>query len=394
MKALIDSRNPASEMKLFNIGLTERILRQLWIRGIREAWIFSDSNSLSFKNEFTHRFPMTVHSIDQKSTLSLGSDNWIVLEGHGIYDDRILDLLVAAAENIRLIDSKTEFAPMTLKLCHTEITGFVSDIFERISVLSEKVKVADINSMNTYIPFLRKSYVPTLRLISKEDDLRDIENDLFEKTFKSGLEWIAIYGYKIPVRELTRLLAKTPVTPNHITAAAMVCRWGSIPLLFTHWIGIGLLLIVLFVIMDSLDGKLARMTFRFSDQADWIDHGSVLPTRLGWYAGLGWHYSDGNISSPIGLLTSIALVFIVLDDVNWLIAKRLFKRTLFDITDFDTRVHLFTHRRNDMFGMLLGYFLGVGLFSFVFICLWVFGTWLWHSFRITYAVRVLGMHNK
>ncbi|MBL7995946.1 CDP-alcohol phosphatidyltransferase family protein [bacterium] len=394
MKALIDIRNPASVLTLYDISLTERILRQLWVRGVREAWVLTDSRSLTLKTEFAYRFPMTVTTVNINDSLPEKPTDWIVLEGHGIYDDRILDLLVMATEDIRIDDSLNTTAPIAVKLHRIEMTGFLLDIFEKIKLMSKKIHSSDIRTMDVYVPFLRKSYVPTLRLVNERDNLREIENELFEKTFKSGLEWIAIYGYKIPVRELTRFCAKTLITPNQITAIAMVFRWVSIPLLFMHWIGLGLLLIVLFVILDSLDGKLARMTFRFSDQADWIDHGSVLPTRLGWYAGLGWHYSGGDYMSPVGLTTLATLVFIVSDDINWVIAKRLFKRTLFDITDFDVTVHLFTHRRNDMFVMLLGYLLGAGLYSFVFVCFWVFSTWMWHSCRIIYVVSFLGLHKK
>ncbi|KAB2877970.1 CDP-alcohol phosphatidyltransferase family protein [bacterium] len=394
MKALIDIRDPASVLTLFDINLAERILRQLWVRGVREAWILTDSRPLSLKAEFAHRFPMTVRTIRINESLSSEPADWIIVDGNGIYDDRVLDSLVNATEDIRIFDSLKRLTPIALKVYYSETTDFISDVFERRNVIPTETHLSDIRAIDSYIPFLRKSYVPTLRFVDEHDNLREIENDLFEKTFKSGLEWIAIYGYKIPVRELTRFFANTPVTPNHITAVAMVCRWVSIPLLFMNWIGLGLLLIVFFIILDSLDGKLARMTFRFSDHADWIDHGSVLPTRLGWYAGLGWHYSGGDYTSPVGLMTLATFVFIVLDDINWVIAKRLFRRTLFDITDFDSTVHLFTHRRNDMFVMLLGYFLGVGLNSFAFICLWVFGTWLWHSCRIIYVVSFLGLHKK
>lgn len=394
MKALVDIRNPASVLTLYDISLTERILRQLWVRGVREAWILTDSKPLSLKPEFAHRFPMTVRTIHLNESPSSEPADWIIVEGNGIYDDRVLDLLASAAENIRVFDSLNKSTPIALKLRYSETTGFISDVFEKTNVMLTETRLSDIRIIDSYVPFLRKSYVPTFRFIDEHDNLREIENDLFEKTFKSGLEWIAIYGYKIPVRELTRFFAKTPVTPNHITAVAMICRWVSIPFLFMHWITLGLLLICIFIILDSLDGKLARMTFRFSDQADWIDHGSVLPTRLGWYAGLGWHYSGGDYMSPIGLLTLATLGFILLDDINWVIAKRLFRRTLFDITDFDSTVHLFTHRRNDMFVMLLGYFLGVGLNSFAFICFWVFSTWLWHSCRIIYVISFLGLHKK
>lgn len=391
MKALIDSRDHSSVLKLYDLSLTERLLRQLWVRGIREALVCTDIRHI-FKTEFENRFPMKVTFAGSLKPISDTNADWIVLDGNAIYDDRILDMMVKEASSIQVVDSQTSNHPKALRIHGSKFTGTFQNAFENISDKAKEIATIDTRTINTYIPFLRKSYVPTMRYVNENDQLREIENDLFEKTFKSGLEWIAIYGYKIPVRELTRWFARTPITPNQITAVAMFCRWISIPLLFMHHVIFGLLLVCIFIILDSLDGKLARMTFRFSEQADWIDHGSVLPTRLGWYAGLGWHFSNGNYMSPIGIATLVTFLFIILDDINWAIAKRLFKRTLFDLTDFDSRMHLFTHRRNDIFVMLLGQITGIGLESFLFVCFWVFISWLWHSARIGYSVKFLKLH--
>ncbi|HMW34023.1 MAG TPA: CDP-alcohol phosphatidyltransferase family protein [bacterium] len=384
MKALIDARNAAGMLKLFDITLVERLLRQVWVRGIREIIILGSINPSVFRTEFSKRFPMTVTIIEQYEEWLSKTGDLVILQSDVLYDDRILDVLTQTQDDRLIGDFNNPSCPYGAHLSGINITVEQVLLENNVRRLFSNENIQDIHDMDVYIKFLRKSYVPTLKRIHVGDDLTDIENDLFEKTFKSGLEWIAIYGYKTPVRELTRLFSKTNITPNHVTAVAVFCRWVSIPFLFYGWIGLGLGLIVLFVLLDSLDGKLARMTFRFSDQADWIDHGSVLPTRLGWYAGLGWHYSSGVWSSQAGMLTIITLVCIVLDDLNWAVAKRIFKRTLFDITDFDAKAHLFTHRRNDMFLMLSGYLIGLGLYSFYLICGWVVVTWIWHCTRIVY----------
>lgn len=384
MIALIDARNTDSFSKLFDITLIERILRQVWVVGVREAYLYAPKQSVNLKGEFIKKFPMKFGAIRALEELPKDQNDVMIFDGSAIYDDRIIDALTKSENDVSIIDGRNPHTPIAVRYTNNKTWSSVTINDKKFTEVFKSSTIKDIQTMDTYVKFLRKSYIPTLRFVKAEDNLRTIENDLFEKTFKSGLEWIAIYGYKIPVREMTRLCAKISVTPNQITAVAIFCRWASIPLLFGGWLALGLSLIVLFVVLDSLDGKLARMTFRFSEHADWIDHGSVLPTRLGWYAGLGWHYSSGVWSSQAGMLTIITLVCIVLDDLNWAVAKRIFKRTLFDITDFDAKAHLFTHRRNDMFLMLSGYLMGLGLYSFYLICGWVVVTWIWHCTRIVY----------
>jgi phosphatidylglycerophosphate synthase len=75
---------------------------------------------------------------------------------------------------------------------------------------------------------------------------------------------------------ITRMLARTPLTPNMVTfaalasglAAAALLAWGAGP---AAWIAAGAL-IQLHSILDSCDGELARLRFQFSRFGQWLDN--------------------------------------------------------------------------------------------------------------------------
>jgi archaetidylinositol phosphate synthase len=99
------------------------------------------------------------------------------------------------------------------------------------------------------------------------------------------------------VRPAVRVVAKTPVTPDHLTAlrfvtavvaAAAFARGGQ------HWVWIGAAVFLLSAFLDRADGELARQTKRFSQHghrydliADW-SAGAMTFVGLGIGAREGW----------------------------------------------------------------------------------------------------------
>jgi phosphatidylglycerophosphate synthase len=92
------------------------------------------------------------------------------------------------------------------------------------------------------------------------------------KSFEGPVD--ALVNSKISMR-ITRVLAKTRLTPNHVTLAAIVL--GLVAAAFvrggSYWpAAIGGVLIELNSILDSCDGELARLRFQFSKLGQWLDN--------------------------------------------------------------------------------------------------------------------------
>jgi hypothetical protein len=389
----IDARSPNAIIRLFSITLLERLLRQLNEMGIKNATVLlSPEKSVNgyLRKEFAKRYKITVALIQSAEPLEsvlntyfMDATSFILLQGDGVYDERVIRQLIDSPADIQIYDEDNDRSPLAIKLTANRIPEFHNyDKTLKDFVYDSSIEKKSVQSMNAYMRFLRKTVTPVLRRITDQDDLRMIENDLFAKTYKGGLELVGTYGYRIPVRGLTKLCAKTGITPNQITAIATVCRFGAIPFLAIGWLGTGLLLAAVFIILDSLDGKLARLSWRLSAVADKVDHWGVLPSRIGYYAALAYHFSGGQWNSIAVFSGGILILITLIDDLNWAFAKKYFKRSLYDLTELDARVHLFTIRRNDIFVLIIGWLTGLELYFFYFLCFWMIGVWLWHVYRL------------
>jgi hypothetical protein len=400
MNFIIDARSPYSSEKLFSLSLVERIARQLSILQVKTALIVISQESKSkqlISKEFEKRFDLQLQwlcSVDRLSII-LRSENMVssgitILEGDGIYDDRVLKQLLESDSSLQIINEREPNAPLAVTLDEPDVKRFADSGKElKEFLVSSSVIKLSTRLMQAYIRFLRKHIEPVLLRLTDTKEIRTIENDLYEKTFKGGMEIVAIYGYRIPVRELTRFFAKTPVTPNMVTALATICKLGAIPFFFYGYLLTGLILAFSFIILDSLDGKLARMTFRFSETADKVDHMTSMPARVGWNFGMCWYFSGGDMTSFPGIAGLILTILPFMDDINWTIIKHKFHRSLFDLTPFDTSIHLFNVKRNDTALMIIGTIAGFSLQTFYIITLWTIIVWIWHTLRTIYVITVL-----
>ena len=399
MKVIIDARSRLSFERIYNIPLFERILRQLnELKADAEAVIIispeQKSENLLSKGflkryNISHRFVQSGESFQTViRTVAQHEKDLILLEGDGIYDERIISALLSSEKAIWVKDGGRN-VPLAARLGAEHIKTILSSSAE-ISETLKDLERFEIQSMNNYVRFLRRSVVPMLMRLESPKDIRSIENTMYTNTFKGTLELVAVYGYRIPVRELTRLTAKTPITPNMVTAAAQICSFGAIPALANGWLWTGLLMAAGFIIFDSLDGKLARMTIRLSKVADNVDHLASAPTRTGWYLGMGWHLSGGNLLSTYGYFAMAYAAMPVIDKLTGAVFNAKFGRSPLDYTPLDGKVHLFTVRRNDIFLLLNGMLFGFIHAAYIIAACWAVLTWLWHLYRLIWFSFVSG----
>src|SRR5512146_1544586 len=90
---------------------------------------------------------------------------------------------------------------------------------------------------------------------------------------------------------ITRLAVRWPITPNHVTiisllagllGAWLLAREGAAATLC------GLLLFQLSVVLDHVDGEIARLTFQFSRLGKWLDNFSDHAVDLAVIACVAW----------------------------------------------------------------------------------------------------------
>jgi phosphatidylglycerophosphate synthase len=157
------------------------------------------------------------------------------------------------------------------------------DGVERIPVyLRAKIKRPD-ELEAAYWKALRKRETP-YALIVLPENLREVEWRSFMGTYKGATDFVTKHVWPRPAFYLTRLIAPTQITPNIVTAASAVLVFAALYLFYeSHWYW-GLLAAWLMTFLDTVDGKLARVTITSSKWGNVFDHGIDLIHPPFWYA--------------------------------------------------------------------------------------------------------------
>ncbi|MBK9071843.1 MAG: CDP-alcohol phosphatidyltransferase family protein [Myxococcales bacterium] len=140
------------------------------------------------------------------------------------------------------------------------------------------------------------------------------------KTFQGPID--ALVNHHVSLR-ITRLIANSPLTPNHVTVVALLVGFFAAGLLLATrsnpaawlWPVAGLALFFQSV-LDSCDGELARLRYQFSKLGQWLDNiaddlvdGSAM-AALGVAAGgmwetLGLLAAGGRVFSQLALYAQV-----------------------------------------------------------------------------------------
>jgi phosphatidylglycerophosphate synthase len=108
-------------------------------------------------------------------------------------------------------------------------------------------------------------------------------------------------------RRAAAMLARTPASPNGVTAASIVVGLTAALLLARGdaWIHLGGALFMVAVWMDHVDGELARQTGRTSTFGHYFDHAAAMTNYVSGFVGAGYGLRHG-VLGEWGLLLGLS----------------------------------------------------------------------------------------
>ncbi|GLK42899.1 MULTISPECIES: CDP-alcohol phosphatidyltransferase family protein [Novosphingobium] len=135
---------------------------------------------------------------------------------------------------------------------------------------------------------LRKRETPFLMALTSAT-LRQIERASYFGAYKGVTDVLTKYLWPEWALVLTRICAKLGVTPNMVTTVgAVFCVVATVLFAYGHyWLGMALGLV--FMVLDTVDGKLARCTITSSAWGNVFDHGMDLVHPPFWW----WFWATG-----------------------------------------------------------------------------------------------------
>ena len=187
-------------------------------------------------------------------------------------------------------------------------------------------------------------------------DRRTIENYLYDKSYKGITDLVTKWWWPAPARAAVRLCAQNNITPNRVTGIGWLLALLTGVAFYYGQFASGLISAWLMTFLDTVDGKLARVTLQSSRIGHVMDHGLDIIHPPIWYwcwvLGLGAHQITGEIAFFGASLAVTDWLWIMLAAyVGGRLLEGLFQLLFNDISIFcwqplDSYHRLITARRN------------------------------------------------
>lgn len=143
----------------------------------------------------------------------------------------------------------------------------------------------DLDALS-YNEALRKREAPVLEPLTPER-VRAVEARLFKGSYKGVTDIVTKHLWPVPARIVTRWCALAGITPNQVTLAGLVLVIAAFWLFWNGHFGWGLVCGWIMTFLDTVDGKLARVTLTSSPIGNVLDHGTdLIHPPFWWWAWL------------------------------------------------------------------------------------------------------------
>ena len=194
---------------------------------------------------------------------------------------------------------------------------------------------------------LRSAQVPLLEPVS-EDRRTHLENVLYGNAYRGITDLVTKFFLPRPARKAVRVAANLRLSPNMITTLGLLLVIATCYLFLHGQYLAGLLAGWLMTFLDTVDGKLARVTVQSSKFGHLYDHAIDLFHPPFWY--IFWGMSLAGLSPFMGFDREQMYLLIVLGYVLGRVIEGIFSLlgscSIFTWRPFDAYFRLVTARRN------------------------------------------------
>jgi phosphatidylglycerophosphate synthase len=383
----IDAANGAGE-RVFGLTLLERHLKALKHRKVQPGEVVLDlgPGDTPEPEEAKRRWPFPVRVVRNGGTIAqrlargaIGR-RVLALDAQTLIDARLYDFMTTQLRDLAAEDGEAAMAwiadPSVLDQGASDLRGALPPSLPRLTQ-------ADFPG---FIRNLRRTLPFYLFRIGGAEERAKVERFLFWSNYKGSTDFFTKYVYPPLVWLMVRPLARAHVHPNRVTIVSIVLTVAAVPLFaFGHFLA-GFLCAYGMSVLDSVDGKLARLTFTDSKLGNVLDHGLDLVHPPFWYC--AWAYGlAGSVQSPVFLASLLMLALYVIDRLVLKIYPTRFGRGLHTHAAMDGLARTFISRRNINLPLFTaGYALGLGVEAIYLIVAWQAATCLYHGLRTAWIL--------
>ncbi len=240
----------------------------------------------------------------------------------------------------------------------------------------------------SYNEALRKREPPVLVRLTP-DNVRAVEARTFAGSYKGVTDVVTKYWWPVPARIVTRWCAVAGFSPNQVTFVGFLMVLAAFWLFWHGHFGWGLVCAWIMTFLDTVDGKLARVTLTSSAIGNVFDHGiDLIHPPFWWWA---WYVGCFGVATITPDLAGYGLLVILVGYVVQRVFEGVFMRRygfhVHSWRPFDSFFRLITARRNPNLLILTpAALLGVPQIGFHLVALWTALSLVVHGVQLVQAL--------
>lgn len=327
-----------------------------------------------------------------------GGGALLAVAGDVAIDQRLYGELRQRRGNWIATDEGGEVA--LLRLEDEAVLAALAEVADWPTLIDTLLRRPDMNRLRqqdftAHIAVLRRDLPFWLKPVRTEAQRAALERFMFEASYKGSTDFFTKYVYPPLVWLSVRPLARLRVHPNTVTWVSIVLTFAAVPFFALGWWLAGLLCAYGMSVLDSVDGKLARLTYSDSALGNLLDHGLDIVHPPLWYLAWALGLAGLGLAPPLATAMDVPVMQAALVLVGFYVADRLvlaiykarFGRGLHAHAPIDGLVRTVISRRNINLPLFtVGLILGLGLETFYLIVLWQVLTVLWHAGRTAWIL--------
>lgn len=335
-----------SPVRLWGLTPAERIKRQLRSEGVD-----------SIRED--------VDALPPESTL-------LMLRGDCLYDDRVIRGLVGARRVLLEVDDAGDAFPVAARVEAADAHA----VGDRLKGGRPSLAVRDLVTVTVaevaqgFEKGLLKLDRPYVMRVTAERQAA-LEQLTFSGAYKGVTDLVTKWLWPAPAQQVTRWCTSMGITPNQVTAMSLALAIAALVLFALGEYGWGLLAGWVMTFLDTVDGKLARVTVTSTPLGNIFDHGIDLIHPPFWYLAWGIGLAP-EVTSICDFTLPVIYIVIFAGYIGGRLCEGAFQLwiarfSMFTWRPFDSYFRLIVARRNPSMIMLtVGFCAGrpdLGLFA-------------------------------
>lgn len=256
------------------------------------------------------------------------------------------------------------------------------------AALPEKVEVIDPADLQAFDKTLRRSAPPLLEPITERTRGR-LEDELYGNAYKGITDLVTKFFWPRPAKHVVRWCANLGITPNAVTITGLLLMLLAGLMFAEGYYLIGLVPGWIMTFLDTVDGKLARVTVQSSRFGHVLDHGMDILHPPFWYVLWGMGLAGETLLLPRADYYGIIFIGYIVGRLCEAQFHALGSCSIFGWRPFDAYFRLITARRNTCM-ILLTLFVALGRpdWAFLAVVFWTVFTTAVLVGRLAYGAFV------